>query len=111
MSDAKTIEKYRTKVVSRLRSHELKKAQGDEDRLREIQSMPDGELLRKWMWLTVIVGGPICFVAVPFVLIILATFVWRPLVDVLWDVARLAMGMVFILFLLAIYFTTRRTNG
>jgi hypothetical protein len=111
MSDAKLLEEYRTKVVNRLRSHELKKAQGDEARVREIQSMADGELLRKWMWLTVIVGGPICFVAVPFVLAILSTFVWRPVMGFLWDLARLAMGLVFMLFLFAIYFTTKKTNG
>jgi hypothetical protein len=29
----------------------------------------------------------------------------------LWDLARLAMGLVFMLFLFAIYFTTKKTNG
>jgi len=109
MSDAKIIEEYRILVVNRLRSHELKKAQGDEDRLREIQLMPDSELLRKWMWITVIVGGPICFVAVPFLLAILSTFVWQPLMHFLWDMARVAMGLEFIFFLIAIYFTTKKT--
>ncbi|HEY9778402.1 MAG TPA: hypothetical protein V6C81_31865 [Planktothrix sp.] len=108
----KMLEEYQSLVAARLRLHETRKAGDDEAKLKEIQDMGDPELLRKWMWLTAIVGGPISFIAVPFILSLFSTFLPVVVMAILWNIAKLAMGMVFIVFLLAVYFTTSvKSNG
>jgi hypothetical protein len=54
---------------------------------------------------TVIVAGPACYIVVPLILSVFSTFLPLLLMGFLWIVAKTAMGMVFILFLLSIYFT------
>jgi len=97
-------------VVKLLRKCERARAKGDADLIREAQEMSDGQIVRKWMWLTAVVGAPVCFLVVPFVLSLISAFLWQPLAVFLWNIARVAMGLVFINFLLAIYFTKRSSD-
>ena len=99
------LQEYQSLVAARLRLHETRKAGNDDERLKDLADMSDAELLRKWMWLTVIVAGPACYIVVPLILSVFSTFLPLLLMGFLWIVAKTAMGMVFILFLLSIYFT------
>ncbi|MGH9552018.1 MAG: hypothetical protein ACRD3W_21710 [Terriglobales bacterium] len=111
MDKSKILADSHTYLITRIRTFEVTRAQGDEEKLKELADTTDAMLLRSCMWKVTIIGGPICFIAVPFVLAILTPFVWQPLMVFLWIVARIAMGLVFIIFLLAIYFTTSKTFG
>jgi len=99
------IEKYRTLLVKRLRSREMEKARGDVPRLEHIESLTDTDLLHKWMWIVSIVGGPICFLVVPLFISVLSPFLPHLIMDVLWNGARIAMALVFGIFILAVYST------
>jgi hypothetical protein len=107
MQKPKILAKYQTLAVKLLRSFESKRANGDKELLREAQNMTDGQLIRKWMWLTSVAGGPVCFIIVPFILCLLNGFMWPPLMAFLWNLAKTMMGLLFINFLLACYFTKR----
>lgn len=98
-------------LVKRLRAHEVRKAQGDELKLHELEDMTDALLLRKWMWIVSIVGAPITFVGVPIVLAAFGLFLPPIIMGFLWNLAKLAMAVVFTIFVLAIYFTTSKSSN
>lgn len=99
------IQKYQTLLAAKLRDLEVKRAAGDPERIQELASIPDAEIMRRWMWIVSVVGAPICFVVAPFVLSVLGTFLPHAFAEFLWITAKVAMAVVFITFLLAIYFT------
>ncbi len=102
---------YRTLIADCLRQFETKKAKGDSVRLQQIQNATDSELLVKWLWLTSIVGGLTCFVIIPLILCALSIFIWSPIRALLWLVAYSLMTVMFVIFLLAIYFTTSKHDA
>jgi hypothetical protein len=102
--------KYQTLAIEFLRSCENKRAHGDPQLLIEAKELSDGQLVRKWMWIASVVGGPLCFIVIPFTLCLLSGFMWPPLMQFLWNITRVAMGLVFMIFLLAMYFTTRHSG-
>jgi hypothetical protein len=104
------IEKYQTLLAKRLRAREMEKARGDLPRLQHIESLTDADLVRKWMWILSIVGGPICFIIVPFVLSLLSALIPHVLMNVLWNLARLAMAVIFAIFILAVYSTVSQRH-
>ncbi|HEY9715810.1 MAG TPA: hypothetical protein V6C72_20215 [Chroococcales cyanobacterium] len=99
---------YQAIITSWLRSLEHKLAKGDQAKLQNSAQLTDEELLRKWLWVVSIIGGPACFLGVPIILSLLGTFMPRIVMVVLWFLAKGAMGIVFILFILAIVITTRK---
>jgi hypothetical protein len=101
---------YQKFIADRLRVLETKRAKGDPEKLRELTNASDGELIVKWLWVISIVGVPSCFLAVPFVLSLFGPFIWSPIKAILWMTADTAMIIVFSIFLLAVYFTTRRKD-
>jgi hypothetical protein len=101
---------YQKFIADRLRVLEVNRAKGDQEKLQELTTASDGELIVKWLWVISIVGVPSCFLAVPFVLSLFGPFIWSPIKAFLWLIADSAMLTVFAIFLLAIYFTTRRKD-
>ena len=90
-----------------LRHLEVRRAKGDPVKLEHISAATDSELLIKWLWIASIVAGPVCFLIIPFALSMLSAFIWSPIKAWLWLLANTAMIAVFMIFLLALYFTTR----
>jgi hypothetical protein len=103
------LKQYQTVVAKYLRDREIKNAKSDPELLQEAQDTSDIELLRKWLWKTVIIASPICFLLVPFVISALTALLGPLLATILWNIARVAMALDFSLFCFAIYFTTRET--
>jgi hypothetical protein len=103
--------KYQVYIADQLRVIETKRAKGEPEKLRELSNLNNEELIVKWLWMVSIVGMPSCFLAAPFILSLFGPFIWLPLKAFLWAITDTAMIIVFIIFLLAAYFTTRRKDG
>lgn len=88
-----------------VRAFEIKRAGGNIQRLDEIADYNDDEVLRRGLWMISIVGGPVVYLVLPFILSIVQTFVWSTLSQILWVLLKIAMGFIFVVFLLAVYFT------
>ncbi|MBC7996367.1 MAG: hypothetical protein IAF58_00380 [Leptolyngbya sp.] len=99
---------YKQFAAEWFRTLETKKAGNNIDRIDEIAEATDDEIIRRWLWRASIVGGPVAYLVVPFALSILQTFVWAPLMVILWTFAKIIMGVVFALFLFTVYFTFLR---
>jgi hypothetical protein len=110
MAQIKPIEEYQTLIAGFLRSCDIKRAKGNETQIREFQAMNDQDVMRRWMWVISIIGGPLCFLVTPLIISILSAFVPLPILSVFWVLAKVMMGMIFILFALAIYFTVNQTR-
>ncbi|PZM80725.1 MAG: hypothetical protein DKT66_15865 [Candidatus Melainabacteria bacterium] len=94
-----------------LRAFEIKRAGGNIQRLDELADFNDDEVLRRGLWMISIVGGPVVYLLLPFVLSILQTFIWAQLTIVLWTLLKIAMGLIFATFALAVYFTFLQDRG
>jgi vacuolar-type H+-ATPase subunit I/STV1 len=109
MSPNSSFEEYQAFVTSRLRSFEEKRAKGDSDRLKQLELTPDTELLRKWMLIVSVGGFPVTFIF----MMVLGT-IGKYLPDILnqffWLLAKGAMGITFVIFVLAVYFTIFKAN-
>ena len=110
MPPVNSLVEYQIFLADCLRHLEARRAKGDPVRLQEISSATDVELLMKWLWIASIVGGPVCFLVIPFVLSMLSAFIWSPIKAWLWFFADTAMIVVFVIFLLALFFTTRQKD-
>ena len=97
-------------LASKLRLLDQRIAKGNPASLQEIDAVSDDEIIRKWLWIVSIIGGPSCFLVVPFVLSIVQPFIWAPLSTYLWVVAKCLMGLVFLIFLLAAIFTHKSSK-
>ncbi len=93
-----------------IRAFEIKRAGGNIQRLDEIADFNDDEVLRRGLWMVSIVGGPVVYLVCPFILSIVQTFLWLQLTVILWTLLKVAMGLIFAIFLLAIYFTFLHTD-
>jgi hypothetical protein len=92
-----------------IRRSEIKKAGTDKIRLAEIEASSDNFLVMRFLWAYSIIGGPITFIAIPVLLSGLAPVAPHSLMSALWFLSRGAMGIIFILFLIAV-FASRRQN-
>ncbi len=109
MSPNVSLAEYQLFITSRLRSFEQKRALNDPERLRQLQMTPDAMLLRKWLLIVSCVGFPITFVVLFFIGIIsphLPPFISQ----FLWILGKGAMGITFLIFLLAIYLTLQKSD-
>lgn len=94
-----------------LRAFERKRAGGNIQRLDEMADFNDDEVLRRGLWMISIVGGPIVYLLLPFLLSIVQTFLWVQLTAVLWTLLKIAMGCIIVVFMLAVYFTFLQDGG
>lgn len=93
-----------------LRAFEIKRAGANVQRLDEIADYNDDEVLRRGLWMTSIVGGPVIYLVCPFILSIVQTFLWAPVTAFLWMLLKVGMGLIFVIFGLAVYFTFLHTD-
>ncbi len=96
--------------MSCLRHLELKQAGRDEAKVEQLKLSSDDDVLSRWLWKIVIVGGLLCFLVLPFVFAILGTIISILIIEILWTILRLAMGLVLILLIMAIYVTVNKSK-
>jgi hypothetical protein len=104
MLQAKTLTEYRLLVMRYIRDWERERAHADPDKLAQIEHSSDTYLIRKWLWMSSIVAAPVVYLIVPFVIHMLS-FLPEILLVCLWLLAKGLMGIVFVLFITAIYVT------
>jgi len=103
MKGGSTLADYQTFLAGLIRRAEVKRAQGDKALLSELEATSDYFLVMRWLWTFSIVGGPITFIAIPLLLSGLANLLPNSIMGPLWFLSRGAMGIIFILFLLAVF--------
>jgi len=106
MFESSSLAEYRIFLIRWVRELERKRAHGDADRLAQIENTTDAYLLRKWLWMASIVGAPVVYLVIPF-LLNFWSFLPAILLTILWFLAKGLMGIVFVLFMAAIFFTLR----
>jgi hypothetical protein len=97
-------------LAKQLRGLEIRRAKGDAEKIQQIKFSPDDELVRKWLWVLAIVGAPAAFIATPFVISLLQPFLYPWLAASLWILAKTAMVVVFLIFILAAVFTLKSSQ-
>lgn len=107
MAPNSSFEEYQVFVTTRLRAFEEKRALNDPVKLKQLELTPDADLLRKWMLIISVVGFPITFVSMMF-LGLIGKYLPEMIVQLLWIVAKGAMGITFLIFVVAIYFTIKK---
>ncbi|MBS2000957.1 MAG: hypothetical protein JST44_05580 [Cyanobacteria bacterium SZAS LIN-5] len=110
MSPNLSLAEYQVFITTRLRAFEERRAAGDPEKLRLLASMPDSMLLRKWLLIVSGVGFPISFVVL-FLLGMISPHLPAFLSTILWVLAKGAMGITFLIFLLGIYLTLNKSDG
>lgn len=105
MSQGFSLDNYLKEVAGRLRQAEAERARGDLARLEELEHTSDMTLVKKWGWISVIVGAGFCFVLFPFVVGILQHYVPDWVGTFLWSVIKVSMGMTLLMLGVTIYFT------
>lgn len=109
MNPNSSLAEYQLFITTRLRSLEEKRAAGDAERLRLLATTPDSMLLRKWLLIVSVIGFPISFVVL-FLLGIISPHLPTFISTILWLLAKGAMGITFLIFLLGIYLTLNKSD-
>lgn len=104
MAPVNSFEEYQAFVTTRLRVFEEKRALNDPVKLKQLELTPDADLLRKWMLIVSVIGFPITFVFMIF-LGMIGKYLPELISQLLWIVAKGAMGITLLIFLLASYYT------
>lgn len=110
MPDNNLFQDSKAFLSSMLRSLEIRRAGDDAEKLREIGELSDDETLRKWLWTIAVIGAPVCFIGLPILLSILPIIFSSLIMNVLWFIAKIAMGSVIVVFALAAYLTWRKSG-
>ncbi|HEY9788331.1 MAG TPA: hypothetical protein V6D17_23280 [Candidatus Obscuribacterales bacterium] len=105
VAKSNSLTEYKAFAAEWFRALDIKRANNDEERLRDIAKSTDDEILRRWLWKICIISVPVAYLVLPLVVSILQVFLWGPVVSLLWFAIQAAMGLVFVLFLLTLYFT------
>ncbi len=95
--------KYKKKVADALRGFESRRSWDNVGQLDYLSSLSDDEFLRRWMWIVLVVGCPLCFIALPLLVSVIQVFLAAALVAVVWTVVKLLMAMMLLLLIAAIY--------
>jgi hypothetical protein len=103
MKGGSSLAEYQGFLAGLIRKSEISRAHGDKERLGEIESASDDYLLKRWLWTFAIVGGPITFIAIPLLLSGLAGLLPHAVMDPVWFLSRGAMGIIFVMFLVAVF--------
>ncbi|CAN5588873.1 hypothetical protein BH10CYA1_BH10CYA1_10080 [soil metagenome] len=109
MSANVSLAEYQLFITTRLRAFEEKRAAGDADRLSHLAMIPDSMLLRKWLLIVSGIGFPITFVVL-FLLGMISPHLPALISTCLWLLAKGAMGIMFLIFLLGIYLTLIKSD-
>jgi hypothetical protein len=104
-----SLAEYQAFITTRLRAFEEKRAAGDAERLSDLSSMPDSMLFRKWLLIASGIGFPISFVVL-FILGIISPHMPTFVSTIFWLIAKGAMGITFLIFLLGIYLTLNKSD-
>jgi formate hydrogenlyase subunit 3/multisubunit Na+/H+ antiporter MnhD subunit len=96
---------YIKQVAAYLRAREANLLRGQPEHLQQLDQLSDLDLLKKWSWLSAIVGGIASCGVLPLALIVLHSLLPTILLQLLWAVTKVAIGLTCAMFALAIYFT------
>lgn len=99
-----SLSEYQAFITTKLRALEEKRAGSDTQKLNQLAMTPDSMLLRKWLLIVSCVGFPASFAAL-FLIGIIAPHLPSFISQVLWIIGKGAMGISFLIFLLAMYLT------
>ena len=100
-----SLEQYMKEVAGKLRQHEAERIRGDLTLLEELENTTDLALLRKWGWISSIIGAGVAFIAMPFVIGLLQHFLPDWIGSLLWATTKVAMGLSLLMFGMSVYFT------
>lgn len=105
MNQKFSLDEYLKEVVKVLRQKEAEMARGNIAKLEDLEQTTDATLLRKWGWISTLLGAGFSFLILPFSIGILQTFVpeWASLL--LWSIAKVSMAMSLLMLGASIYFT------
>ncbi len=96
---------YLKEVAKVLRQREAETARGDLARLEYLENTTDEMLLRKWGWISTIVGAIASFFLLPLFIGLIQHFLPEWLSLLLWSLAKVSMGICLLMFAVTIYFT------
>jgi hypothetical protein len=108
MAIGSPLTEYRGFLARLIRKSETSRAQGDKERLGEIESATDDYLLKRWLWTFAIVGGPITFIGIPVLISGLGSVLPHTIMNHLWTLSKGAMAIIFVMFLVAVFTTNRK---
>ncbi|HEY9677398.1 MAG TPA: hypothetical protein V6C76_05290 [Drouetiella sp.] len=110
MAPNASFEDYHRFITSRLRSLEEKRADNDPERLHHLAMTPDSMLLRKWLLIVSCAGFPASFLLM-FLLGIISPMLPPVIGQFFWILAKGAMGISFLIFLVGIYLTLVKSDA
>lgn len=96
---------YCKQVADYLRAREANVLRGQPARLQQLDQITDLDLLKKWSWMSAIVGAIVTFAGMPLGLMIVKIFMPALIMNVLWLLTKFCMAVSCALFALAAYFT------
>lgn len=105
-----SFDKYIKEVASKLRRYEAERIRGDLARLEELEHTTDLTLVRKWGWVSAIVGAGFSFILLPFITGIVQHYVPDWVGTLLWSIVKVSMGMTLLMLGVTIYFTIAHTE-
>lgn len=111
MAKNSALTELRGLVCAWLRYIETKQAANNDQKLRQLATIDDNELLKKWLWIVCFIGGPISFIASPLLLGLLHPLLPALVTNILWIVVRTTMAITLILFILAVFLTIRESSS
>ena len=97
-------EDYCKKVAIYLRAREANFLRGRPEQLEQLDQLTDLDLLKKWSWMSAIVGGIGC-VAGMLLVSVLSSLLPVIVTQLLWALEKVALGLVCFMIALAAYFT------
>lgn len=100
-------ERYLKEVAQKLRQVEAERIRGDLIKLEELEHTTDATLLRKWGWISAIVGAIFSFFILPLIIGLVQHFLSEWLSQFLWAIAKVSMGMSLLMFAASVYITIK----
>jgi len=104
------MDKLKAGLVRFIRQSESRNMHGDPERLEQLAAVTDDYLLKKYLLTAVIIGAPVVFIAVPFILSMFSGFLPQTVLTICWAVAKFLMLLAFILVAITIFITVRSDN-
>jgi hypothetical protein len=100
-----SLKQYLHDAARILRQHESERVRGNLEALEQIEHTPDAILLRKWGWISTLVGAVLSFFIMPCFLGILQHMVPPLVAGLLWALTKVFMGLSLLMMAASIYFT------
>lgn len=105
-----SLQTYKQEIIKFIREKEAEMSRGNISKLEALEKSTDEILLKKWAWLSAIVGVIFSFIFLPFLISIMHMFLPAVLLQVLWFCTRACMGMSLLMFGAATYFTIIKSS-